>query len=512
MKKILFATLLFVIAAFVGGCQKDSGYTSGAISFDKSALYVATDNYGEELYSSFSHYNIVDVEIYSTPLGWEADVSFDEDDDYGMVTVYAPSKYYSGMDYTGSVVVRGETEDGSYTYAYLSVGMVDFVDLEETDQQANSMIASEPNTVYLFNPNIRGEGDSSYESSVKVTDCILLWRSAGSPIGGVMMYGNMVGFYTTPDSSDLDDDDDDEDLIQGNAVIAGISESGVVVWSWHIWVTDQAVGAVDFGGNTFMDRNIGALGNTNRDDEETLDTYGLYYQWGRKDPFIQPYYYNASGSMDAYLYNSSYSVVSYAYYQSNAATGFLGYATANPAIFIGGTEESKRDWLLPSYQNDDLWGGVSGAKSIYDPSPRGWRVPTAAELAGLNNSTARADATDRYDDTIDNYKDNYENLYGAMFTDDNSADNLFVAAGRRAYMNGTIQNYIPLDVDSTFRPWVGYYWSNEAAANDSDGYKLAKGLRFYLTDGDDGTGNVAVESDIENYRAMGMQIRCVKNE
>lgn len=508
MKKILYSLLILFVAAAVGGCNKDKTVSTGSISLDQPSLFVAAENYGAEISSSFTHSNIAEVEVYTTPLGWEADVFFDEDEELGVVRVYAPAKYYAGMDYTGEVVLRGETPDGGFTYAYLEVGMVNFVDLEAQGEQANSMIANEANTLYLFNPNLRGE--SSVEANTKATDCALLWRSSGAPIRGVEMYGGKIGFYTSPDEDDLDDDGDDDDLISGNAVIVALSESGVVLWSWHIWITDEAISEVTFGGETFMDRNIGALGTTNRDDEETLEAYGLYYQWGRKDPFVQPFYYNAAGAMDGYLYTTT-SIISYGYYRANAATGFLGYATANPGSYIGGTEESNRDWLLPNHQNDDLWGGVSGEKSIYDPSPRGWRVPSAAELAALESaSTITAASGDRV--ANDNSKDNYENLYAATFSDDSGVDNLFIAAGRRAYMNGSIQNYVPSSVDPSLRPWVGYYWSREAASNDSKGYKLAKGMRFYLDGGDEGSGDIIVESDIENYRAMGMQIRCVRNE
>ncbi|MFR9557479.1 MAG: hypothetical protein SNF68_08190 [Rikenellaceae bacterium] len=494
MKKFLYAAILLLSATIVG-CSEDTTY--GSITLDHSAVYVGLEEYGAELYSSFTYSNIDEFEIYDTPLGWEAEVSYDSDTNTGMVTVYAPSRYYVGMDYTGDVIIQGTTNDETYTYAYLEVGMVDFIDLEATGQQANSMIVSEVGKVYLFNPNLRGE--SSVEASTKATDCVLLWRSVGSPITGVKMYDNKIGFFTSYDENDLDEDGDEEDLIPGNAVIAALSDQGAVIWSWHIWVTEFGIESTTINDVEFMNCNIGALGNSNADYEETLDSYGLYYQWGRKDPFIQPYYYNAAGAIDAYLYNDSGSV-KYAYYQANSSTGFLGYSITNPGSYIGGTEESLNDWLLPAHQRDDLWGGDSAEKSIYDPSPRGWRVPSMAELAVLGEATEILVADDTRDLT-DNDKDSYEYVYGATFD-----SNYFVAAGRRAYMNGSIQNYAPGEL---FKPWAGYYWSRDAAANDSDGYKTASALRFYLEGGDDGDGTIITETD-SNYRAMGMQIRCVK--
>lgn len=89
----------------------------------------------------------------------------------------------------------------------------------------------------------------------------------------------------------------------GNAVIAGYNSSGVILWSWHIWVNDsspaQVANAVKYTtyswdsstiytgtrvpGFSFMACNLGATSTSKGD----MNTFGLYYQWGRKDPFPQ---------------------------------------------------------------------------------------------------------------------------------------------------------------------------------------------------------------------------------
>lgn len=80
----------------------------------------------------------------------------------------------------------------------------------------------------------------------------------------------------------------------GNAVIAVYdnvdpnANDAKVLWSWHIWCaprpSDRYIHS-ESGGTiyTFMDRNIGAVSDTGGD-----NSYGLYYQWGRKDPFKKP--------------------------------------------------------------------------------------------------------------------------------------------------------------------------------------------------------------------------------
>ena len=82
----------------------------------------------------------------------------------------------------------------------------------------------------------------------------------------------------------------------------------------------------------------------------------------------------------------------------NTASGVLSggnsmaYAVKNPTTFIySGT--SWMDWYCTgkSNQNNDLWGNVSGTKTVYDPCPRGWRIPpyqTWYDFAGLDNPRA----------------------------------------------------------------------------------------------------------------------------
>jgi hypothetical protein len=74
---------------------------------------------------------------------------------------------------------------------------------------------------------------------------------------------------------------------QGNAVIAiKGANTGTIYWSWHIWVVNYDPNKDGTWTNpnnpnyTFMDRNLGAT-----DNQLNVESVGLTYQWGRKDPF-----------------------------------------------------------------------------------------------------------------------------------------------------------------------------------------------------------------------------------
>ena len=74
---------------------------------------------------------------------------------------------------------------------------------------------------------------------------------------------------------------------RGNALIGLFDSRGNCIWSWHIWAVDydiEASARTYESGAVFMDRNLGALTT----DYMQPASRGLYYQWGRKDPFLYP--------------------------------------------------------------------------------------------------------------------------------------------------------------------------------------------------------------------------------
>ncbi len=151
---------------------------------------------------------------------------------------------------------------------------------------------------------------------------------------------------------------------KGNLTVYADDGDGRVLWSWHLWFTDMPAEKCHTVGHNsqyiLMDRNLGA---TSADPDDGIATYGLYYQWGRKDPF-------------------SY-------------TDFRGGLTTNPnqTIETGIRRPyrplSNNDYYAPDWvgtYNDYLWGNPEFrvtnrledlTKTIYDPCPVGYMVPPA---------------------------------------------------------------------------------------------------------------------------------------
>ena len=226
-----------------------------------------------------------------------------------------------------------------------------------------------------------------------------------------------------------------EGAAEGNAVIAlydkAAAGSGEILWSWHVWVTGYnpnkldggtaALGVAPRSANTaipvvggqvhtygtefqkvngtsrvIMDRNLGATKTyyaaPAANDATADQAFGMFYQWGRKDPFPR-----ANGAtIDANTATASTIKIYGADgiterpedangYKKVNITGVIGsesntlsYSVKNPLAFIynsGNGSDWKFNWYttVVANQNDALWGD-GAQKSVYDPCPKGWRI------------------------------------------------------------------------------------------------------------------------------------------
>ena len=220
---------------------------------------------------------------------------------------------------------------------------------------ANSYIVSISGT-YSFSA-VKGNSTTSVGS---VSSVEVLWETFGTDVAPSVgdliqaaIYENGKIYFKTADT-----------YREGNVVIAAKDASGTILWSWHIWFTDQPKEHVYYNNaGTMMDRNLGATSATPGD----VGALGLMYQWGRKDPFLG----SASTTKDVKVASTTTwpEVV-----QSNASTGTIEYTIAHPTTYIKYVSGYNGDWYYTGDTSTDntRWQSV---KTIYDPCPVGWRVP-----------------------------------------------------------------------------------------------------------------------------------------
>ena len=156
-------------------------------------------------------------------------------------------------------------------------------------------------------------------------------------------------------------------LIEGNAVIAvKNTNDNKIKWSWHMWVTNYEPSG------DIMDRNLGALAEgSGTNNTDWWNSHGLFYQWGRKDPF--PYFFEKRFDNGTYsqalIYNANGGAP-----EKVAFDIFSDLVTSieNPILFSRNHDtNSSHRWFGSDGANS--WN-KGNKKSVYDPSPQGWRV------------------------------------------------------------------------------------------------------------------------------------------
>ncbi len=195
-------------------------------------------------------------------------------------------------------------------------------------------------------------------------------KSSGSLISGVSYSDGVIRFSAKGD--------------EGNALIVALDGTGSIVWSWHIWMTDTPAHQQLDNGTVFMDRNLGAT-SANKSDGHL--TFGLKYQWGRKDPFFGGATNEAVGdavfarAAEETLVNNDLNL-SWNTELCDAQVGTMEYAIMHPMTFIYTTddmyidnnEDVRKDWMY--VRNDYLWSDEkTDSKTNYDPCPAGYRTP-----------------------------------------------------------------------------------------------------------------------------------------
>ncbi len=320
----------------------------------------------------------------------------------------------------------------------------------------------------------------------------------------------------------------------GNAVLAlydNASSGGKILWSWHIWVTDylpdgtknyglgiNSKGTVPggevhtygegykkasdkIGGGplrVIMDRNLGATGvlyELPTSIEQNYPTYGLMYQWGRKDPF--PKVAKVRGSSGG----SQVQDESQATYRADGATVTdyptltqgpvtLAEVMRNPQTFYYAINKPY-DWN--SSPDHSLWGD-GAVKSPYDPCPKGWRIATNGTWSDFGNAWKTG------------------SYVGAGFYKNGTwltSPNRDLAGG--VYYGGTAESvkaFYPVpgyhfEASGVFMGvgHSGYSWASSVPTHD-----LSKGrahcLNYYTTN--------VIPVDSHNARAFGAQVRCIQ--
>lgn len=216
--------------------------------------------------------------------------------------------------------------------------------------------------------------------------------------------------FSTPDT-----------FVPGDACVAVYDSEGTILWSWLIWATPEP-GTMTHNDATFMDRNLGAIdvGNCMR---------GFCFQWGRKDAFSA-----ADGNnYSPYTYVPAVSTV---FNKVSGSHQSIEYTVKHPTTFIGNSGDYT--WMSEELTTKP-WR--SDVKTIYDPCPVGWRVPTKENISGISGLPATGL---HYDDSgYNDFGNPWKGYYWSASTNEGTDDGAwaFCNDGRNLNHWGQDQGY-----------------------------------------------------------------------
>ena len=410
-------------------------------------------------YSSNETFNVNAAEKVSV-------TTFDNEQKYAVtLTGFDYNTKYNYCVYAKSKSDEIYTEIAAFTtsqHPYLiqaDINMSSATDLSSSTS-ANCYIVSNAG-LYKFK-TVKG---NSNESVGSVASASILWETFGTDtepelldlISGVCYKDGYIAFQTA------------DTFKEGNAVIAAKDADGNILWSWHIWFTDQPQGQVYYNNaGVMMDRNLGSTSATPGE----VGALGLLYQWGRKDPFL--------GSSSISSITVAKSTISWpSSVSSNTSNGTIAYATANPTTFITYNGHNY-DWYYTGSSSTDntRWTTSESRKSIYDPCPSGWRVPDGGDNGVWSTALGSSSLFSR------TYDDSHKGMnFSGSFADQTI---WYPATGYR-YNSGYCLNYVG---------YYGWYWSASFSRNQ------AYILEFY--------GNGSVSPSSCSTLTDGRSVRCLQ--
>ena len=448
---------LYFCDPFGRAVVSDIDFSTLKVDEDFPVMYPAWDAYGIG-----SEGGVVEIKLYVNLSEYQ--VAIEDECDWLYLT---PSK---AVREDAITLAAGENTTGAMRSALVEIISGDYIQQvaiwQEAPTAASNANLSADGTAncyivtaagnYYFDATVAGNGDAGILPSVTSPESDFPASSELSPVSAaieinqnnvienVRFAGGKVYFHATG--------------AEGNATISVKGSRNYVIWSWHIWCTDMPKERThtnpDMLQFTVLDRNLGA---TSADPSELASTYGMYYQWGRKDPF--------DGINTTFGTNSSHAFAFATRYPKNAFTED-GNTSAN--------------WY--NALNDYLWGNPDYGKnhylkdlkkSIYDPCPLGYMVPPANTFKIFED------------------KDRVEKVEGGI-----------LVRGDYGQTN--------------FYPYQGFYYRDQQSFGTNIYFWHSPAARYGSADNGGGAATVlnATDGSVEWYygmpRSRALPIRCVK--
>lgn len=312
----------------------------------------------------------------------------------------------------------------------------------------------------------------------------LLWQDAPGLISNVQYNNSQMQLFVNPENY-ISFQVYARTIRQGNAVIAIKDAGDNVLWSWHIWVTDENIGQTIEVTNhqsqkyKFMPVNLGwcdgrtetyaersckvrfTAGDASKEViikqvSASITTGGNhpYYEWGRKDPFPPS---NGLANTNKIWYDKDGN----AHTESPKTENFSAGVTCIMNYIL------KPDVMQNQVSGDNAYANLWSAdnnvytandenviKTIYDPSPVGFKLPPGNVFTGFTTTGGSTSTSSEINGTWSS-----SSLKGWNFYTDSSKSKtiFFPASGCRSYSFGGASNVGGYGYCWSAVPYYQYY-------------------------------------------------------
>ena len=261
-----------------------------------------------------------------------------------------------------------------------------------TNTKAYTSTKTGPNILEKF---IKADGNAITKPEIEgINDACLIWQDTKDLISNIFYNANYVSFEVKK-----------ETIHNGNAIIAVRDASNTILWSWHIWVTEEDLTPVEITNKqnvkySLLPVNLGwcsegeAIDYAQREvkvkikqkDSDKIVEVALtqtgycegdrkagnctFYQWGRKDPMLGKDGTSSNKDKECFTTDAQYKFV-----PKGLNTADIKEYIKYPYKFNVNSDMDGKYYNLWNVDNERVnVNDDDVVKTVYDPSPVGYTV------------------------------------------------------------------------------------------------------------------------------------------
>ncbi|MGP1621707.1 MAG: fimbrillin family protein, partial [Candidatus Cryptobacteroides sp.] len=319
----------------------------------------------------------------------------------------------SGVDLSMVDVLGNEHHNGQTTancYVIHNPGTYKFPTMygnsRKNGQNNTSAYTSTKSGSNILSPFLGAHGPITKPQIDGIDNACLIWQDTQNLISNISYTGDGYVHFSV----------DKATIHNGNAIIAVRDNSNTILWSWHIWVTEEDLTPVEitnyqgykynilpvnlgwcgFGNPLYAERSLKVRikqeeGN-NKTQELTFTQqkqewkhskyYGncTFYQWGRKDPILPS---NGIGNVNKECFTTE-DQYQFKYGSEGLNTNDIKEYIKHPNKYSTRSEMDGQYYNLWSTDNDKTDANDDKViKTVYDPSPVGYSLPASNAFTGF---------------------------------------------------------------------------------------------------------------------------------